>query len=104
MRVIADEIHAAFTFAPPAQPPVLSLLPDAGRLTSATKAFNVAGLRQSSIIVADEKAREALKKEMHLVNADHPNLFAMVAQRAAYEGGDEWLDGCVDYILSLIPI
>ena len=22
----------------------------------------------------------------------------MVAQRAAYEGGDEWLDGCVDYI------
>ena len=98
VRVIADEIHAAFTFAPHAHTPVLSLLPDAVMLTSATKAFNVAGLRQSSIIVADEKAREALKKEMHLVNADHPNLFAMVAQRAAYEGGDEWLDGCVDYI------
>ena len=67
-------------------------------LTSATKAFNIAGLRQSSIIVSDEEARAALQKEMHSVNADHPNLFAMVAQRAAYETGDEWLDGCVDYI------
>ena len=98
VRVIADEIHAAFAFAPHVHTPVLSLLPDAVMLTSATKAFNIAGLRQSSIIVADEKAREALKKEMHSVNADHPNLFAMVAQRAAYEGGDDWLDGCVDYI------
>ena len=98
VRVIADEIHAAFAFAPHVHTPVLSLLPDAVMLTSATKAFNIAGLRQSSIIVADETAREALKKEMHSVNADRPNLFAMVAQRAAYEGGDDWLDGCVDYI------
>ena len=98
VRVIADEIHASFTFAPHVHTPLRTLLPDAIMLTSATKAFNIAGLRQSSIIVSDEEAREALKKEMHSVNADHPNLFAMVAQRAAYETGDEWLDGCVDYI------
>ena len=98
VRVIADEIHASFTFAPHVHTPLRTLLPDAIMLTSATKAFNIAGVRQSSIIVSDEEAREALKKEMHSVNADHPNLFAMVAQRAAYETGDEWLDGCVDYI------
>ena len=98
VRVIADEIHASFTFAPHVHTPLRTLLPDAIMLTSATKAFNIAGVRQSSIIVSDEEAREALQKEMHSVNADHPNLFAMVAQRAAYETGDEWLDGCVDYI------
>ena len=98
VRVIADEIHASFTFAPHVHTPLRTLLPDAIMLTSATKAFNIAGVRQSSIIVSDEEAREALKKEMHSVNADHPNLFAMVAQRAAYETGDEWLDRCVDYI------
>ena len=98
VRVIADEIHASFTFAPHVHTPLRTLLPDAIMLTSATKAFNIAGVRQSSIIVSDEEAREALKKEMHSVNADHPNLFAMVAQRAAYEGGDPWLDACVDYI------
>ena len=98
VRVIADEIHASFTFAPHVHTPLRTLLPDTIMLTSATKAFNIAGVRQSSIIVSDEEAREALKKEMHSVNADHPNLFAMVAQRAAYETGDEWLDGCVDYI------
>ena len=98
VRVIADEIHASFTFAPHVHTPLRTLLPDAIMLTSATKAFTIAGVRQSSIIVSDEEAREALKKEMHSVNADHPNLFAMVAQRAAYETGDEWLDGCVDYI------
>lgn len=98
VRVVADEIHASFTFAPHVHTPLRTLLPDAIMLTSATKAFNIAGVRQSSIIVSDEEAREALKKEMHSVNADHPNLFAMVAQRAAYETGDEWLDGCVDYI------
>lgn len=98
VRVVADEIHASFTFAPHVHTPLRTLLPDAIMLTSATKAFNIAGVRQSSIIVSDEEAREALQKEMHSVNADHPNLFAMVAQRAAYETGDEWLDGCVDYI------
>ena len=87
VRVIADEIHASFTFAPHVHTPLRTLLPDAIMLTSATKAFNIAGLRQSSIIVSDEEARAALQKEMHSVNADHPNLFAMVAQRAALRGG-----------------
>ncbi len=97
-RIIADEIHAAFAFAPHAHTPLLTLSPAAVMLTSATKAFNIAGIRQSSIIAPDADVRERLRAQMHRVNADHPNLFAMVAQRAAYETGDEWLDACVDYI------
>lgn len=98
VMIVADEIHAAFAFAPHVHTPLLTLTSRAVMLTSATKAFNIAGLRQSSIIVPDADVRARLAKEMHRVNADHPNLFAMVAQRAAYERGDAWLDGCIDYI------
>ena len=98
VMIVADEIHAAFAFAPHVHTPLLTLTSRAVMLTSATKAFNIAGLRQSSVIVPDGDVRARLAREMHRVNADNPNLFAMVAQRAAYEHGDAWLDGCVDYI------
>ena len=98
VRIVADEIHAAFTFAPHAHTPLISLCESAVMLTSATKAFNLAGLRQSSIIAADPEARGRIAGQLHRVNADRTNLFAMVAQRAAYEHGDEWLDACVSYI------
>lgn len=98
VMIVADEIHAAFAFAPHVHTPLLTLTSRAVMLTSATKAFNLAGLRQSSVIVPDGEVRARLAKEMHRVNADHPNLFAMAAQRAAYEHGDAWLDGCIDYI------
>ena len=98
VMIVADEIHASFAFAPHVHTPLLTLTSRAVMLTSATKAFNLAGLRQSSVIVPDGEVRARLAKEMHRVNADHPNLFAMAAQRAAYEHGDAWLDGCIDYI------
>ena len=98
VMIVADEIHAAFAFAPHTHTPLLTLTSRAIMLTSATKAFNIAGLRQSSVIVPDGDVRARLAREMHRVNADNPNLFAMVAQRAAYERGDAWLDGCIDYI------
>lgn len=98
VRVVADEIHAAFTFEPHVHTPSLLIDPRAVMLTSATKAFNLAGLRLSSIVVRDQQARAQLKEALHEVNADHANLFAMLAQRAAYEQGDAWLDACVTYI------
>ena len=98
VRIIADEIHAAFTFAPHKHTPLLTLTDGAVMLTSATKAFNLAGLRISSVIAPDEEVRRRIAGALHSVNADHLNLFAMVAQRAAYEQGDAWLDGCVAYI------
>ena len=96
--IVSDEIHASFAFAPHRHTPCLSLSERAVMLTSATKAFNLAGLRQSSAIVPDPELRQKLKSAIRRFNGDHPNLFAMVAQRAAYALGDEWLDKCRDYI------
>ncbi|NLF27284.1 MAG: putative C-S lyase [Clostridiales bacterium] len=96
--IVSDEIHASFAFSPHRHTPCLSLSSRSVMLTSATKAFNLAGLRQSSAVVSDPELRKKLKTAIRRFNGDRPNLFAMAAQRAAYELGDEWLDKCLDYI------
>ncbi len=98
--VVADEIHAEFTFDGHRQTRILSL-DGADRcvmLTSATKSFNLAGLRHSTIIVPDEKLRDALKEELARAHADMSNIFGSIAQTAAYTYGDEWMDAVVEYI------
>ena len=98
--IVSDEIHADFALDGRRQTRLLSV--DGARrhvmLTSATKSFNLAGLRQSSIIAPDEAIRDALKKALALAHADMPNLFGAIAQTAAYTHGDEWMDAVVEYI------
>lgn len=98
VRVVSDEIHASFVFDGRRHVSALSLSDRCVMLTSATKAFNLAGLRHSSMVVRDGEARARILETMRLFNADRPNLFGMLAQRTAYEQGDRWLDQCVEYI------
>ena len=98
--VVSDEIHADFTFDGLKQTRILAL-DGAGScvmLTSATKSFNLAGLRQSSIIAPDPAIRNALEKTMQRAGATTPNLFGAIAQTAAYTYGDEWMDAVVEYV------
>ena len=98
--VIADEIHADFNMGVRPQTRILDV-EGANRcvmLTSATKSFNLAGLRQSSCIIKNPELREKVRHEMHLAHATDPNLFGAIAQRTAYETGDEWMDAVVEYI------
>lgn len=98
--VIADEIHADFNMGVRPHTRILDV-EGADRcvmLTSATKSFNLAGLRQSSCIIRNAEMREKVFHEMQLAHATDPNLFGSIAQRAAYETGDEWMDAVVEYI------
>ena len=100
VTVISDEIHADFTFKGHPQTRILSL---AGSercvmLTSATKSFNLAGLRQSSIIAPDKALRDRLYAESQRYGATTPNIFGAIAQTAAYTHGDAWMDAVVAYI------
>lgn len=99
-RIIVDEIHADFAlrgrknnhfikFADPKR--LISLV-------SATKTFNLAGLRQSSVIVPDDEMREKLKAQLEAVHASSPNIFGALAQKTAYEAGGEWLDNLIEYL------
>ena len=67
-------------------------------LTSATKAFSLAGLRQSSMIVANADLREKLRGEIERCHASTPNIFGAIAQMAAYTHGDAWMDAVVEYV------
>ena len=98
--LVSDEIHADFALDGRRQVRILNV-PGAREisvlLSSATKSFNLAGLRQSSIIVADEKMREALRGELRRAHVD-PNLFGSIAQMTAHQYGDEWMDAVVEYV------
>lgn len=98
--IVSDEIHADFNLGSVPQTRILDVK-GADRcvmLTSATKSFNLAGLRQSSAIVKNVGLREKLRREIELAHASTPNIFGAIAQTAAYNHGDEWMDAVVEYI------
>ncbi len=99
VRVVADEIHAPFTFerlpdAGGAAPfvPLLSV-PGSERAVavhSASKAFNLAGLRAATVVGGPDAAddlRRIPEEAGHAVNH-----LAVIAHAAAYREGDAWLD------------
>jgi cystathionine beta-lyase len=92
--VLADEIHAPLTLPGAAFTPWLEVSDAARRvgvaLTSASKAFNVAGLKSALVVTADARARDLVTRigPQH----EHSGLLGALAAEAAFEHGDEWLD------------
>ncbi|NLG26222.1 MAG: putative C-S lyase [Clostridiales bacterium] len=97
-RIVADEIHADFELPGHVHHPILSFSPDAVMLISATKTFNLAALRHSSVVIADPDTRATFAAEMRRRGLGHTNLMGALAQRAAYGGGSAWLDALIEYL------
>ena len=95
LLVIADEIHADLTYAPARHVPFASLGDEVASrtvtLTSATKAFNLAGIRCAVAHLGSQPLRDALA-------AQPDSLFGLVSRPsiaatvAAWREGDAWLD------------
>lgn len=101
LTVVADEIHADLVFAPHRHVPFASLSPDAAArtvtLTSATKAFNLAGIRCAVAHVGDGRVRQALDdRPRHLYG--EPGVLAVAATLAAWQQGDGWLAEVVAHL------
>lgn len=100
--IVSDEIHSDILYPGRRHIPIAAL----GReieartvtLTSATKAFNIAGLRCS--VAAFGSA--ALRDRFLAVFPDHvlgrPSRFGMEATIAAWSEGDEWLENVLSYL------
>jgi cysteine-S-conjugate beta-lyase len=92
--VLADEIHAPLTLPGATFTPWLEVSDAARRvgvaLTSASKAFNVAGLKSALLVTADGRARDLVARigPQH----EHAGLLGSLAAEAAFAHGDEWLD------------
>ncbi|NNL84807.1 MAG: putative C-S lyase [Myxococcales bacterium] len=95
LQVVSDEIHADLVYPGAVHRPFASLGPEiSGRTTtlySASKAFNIAGLRCA---VAAFGARAALRRFRELPHHVRGGLSqpGLVATRAAWERGGPWLD------------
>ena len=100
--VVADEIHADFTY-PGHSHLVFSNLDPAYEsrtitCTAPSKTFNLSGLQISNIFIPNEGLRRRFKVEMNRSGYSQPGIMGMVACKAAYEGGGLWLAELKDYL------
>ena len=100
--VVADEIHADLALPGRRTTPFASLGEEVAArtitCTSPSKAFNLAGLQVANILVPDPALRARFRAELDAVGYSQPNALGLVACRAAYEGGDAWLDELREHI------
>ena len=92
--VLADEIHAPLVLTGATHTPWLEVSAASRRrgfaLTSASKAFNLAGLKAALIVTADPEPAAQVARLPAM--ADRAGLLGVVAAEAAFAGGDGWLD------------
>jgi len=92
--VLADEIHAPLTLRGTEFVPWLEVSAAARErgfvLTSASKAFNLAGLKAAHIVTAAGVTADIVRGLPPIGHA--AGLFGVLASEAAFEAGDEWLD------------
>jgi cysteine-S-conjugate beta-lyase len=99
--VFSDEIHAPLVYAPHRHVPYASVSPQAAAHTvtaaSASKAFNLPGLKAALLIVHDDAARATWRARGH-VYTDQASTTGVIAAAAAFAQGREWLDDVVGYL------
>jgi len=90
VRVVVDEIHAPLVYGDHAFVPYLSVDPRALSLLSASKAWNLAGLK-AAVAVAGSEAEEDLKRMPDVVTHGASHL-GEIAHVAALRHSRDWLD------------
>ena len=102
VTLISDEIHMDFVLNGGTFVSALSLDEREQAkivvLTSASKTFNLAGLRQATLISRNRELRHAMLHDMRQAGVEAGNLFSFVATEAAFRYGDAWLDGLIAYL------
>jgi cystathionine beta-lyase len=102
VRVISDEIHADFVY-PGHEHQVFA---DVSRelrnititCTAPSKTFNLAGLQISNIFIQNKSMRDAFLREYAASGLSQLGIMGMVACKAAYAGGEEWLEALKVYL------
>lgn len=92
VRVVADEIHAPLVYPDATFLPYLSLpgTDDAFSLLSASKAWNLSGLKAALAIAGPEAAKELARMPEEVSHG--PSHLGVIAHSAALRDGGDWLD------------
>jgi cystathionine beta-lyase len=107
VRVVADEVHAPLVLPGARFTPYLSLpgTEDGFSIMSATKAWNLAGLK-AAVLIGGEQAAPDLARLPEEVSHG-PSHLGVIAHTAAFRFGGEWLDrvlAALEYNRSLLQL
>lgn len=102
VTVLSDEIHSDFVFPGHTHQVFAGIRRDFElntiTCTAPTKTFNLAGLQISNIFIASPALRRRFLREVDAAGYSQPNVMGLIACRAAYEGGAEWLEALKLYL------
>lgn len=100
--VVSDEIHCDFAFPQHPHTVFIDACPELREscavCTAPSKSFNLAGLQVSNIWIPNAEARAAFAQEIDRSGYSQLNTLGLVACRAAYESGGDWLSACKSYM------
>ena len=100
--VISDDIHQDFVYKGYRHLVFSELDPRFAGITvtctAPSKTFNLAGLPHANIFIANDAMRRSFKNGYASSGLSQPNVMGIVACKAAYEGGAQWLDELLSYL------
>ena len=99
VRVLSDEIHCDFVTKGQKYTPFSTLgerkiVDNSITFKAASKSFSLAGLKCAWFFATDPE----VFKQVQFWNRSEVSTLGFVSSQAAYEGGEDWLNQCVDYI------
>lgn len=97
VTVISDEVHAPMTLPGSTHVPYLTV-GDGVCVTSASKTWNLAGLKCAVIVAGSESMHATLNERIPPYLGAHASLFGVLAATAAFDHGDEWLDALLRHL------
>lgn len=102
VKVISDEIHCDVTVPGKSYIPFASASDVCASISvsciSPTKCFNIAGINTAAVVVPDEFLRHKVWRGLNTDEVAEPNVFAIDATVAAFNGGEDWLNQLNEYI------
>ena len=101
VTVISDEVHAPMTMPGAVHVPYLTVegaQADGVAVASASKAWNLAGLKCAVILSGSVEMHERLEEKLSKRLAHHAGHLGVLASIAAFEHGGEWLDALVAHL------
>jgi len=108
VTVIADEIHEDFVFPGHRHLVFAALNDDLANITvtctSPSKTFNLAGLLHANIFISNKELRDKFKEEYARSGLSQPGVMGLIACKAAYEDGAEWLEQLLNYLAENITL
>ncbi|HIT89417.1 MAG TPA: pyridoxal phosphate-dependent aminotransferase [Candidatus Merdenecus merdavium] len=100
--IVSDEIHCDFVFEGKKHIPLINIKEEYKDITitctAPSKTFNLAGLNHSNNIIPNKELRKKFQQEINQCGGSNYSLMGIIATKAAYTYGDQWLQEVQDYL------